>query len=263
MHNAAFAAMGLDAVYTARDVAPENLMGTLRTMGQEGFSGVNLTVPLKQVAFEGISDLDESARLARAVNTVQFLDGEMKGYNTDGSGFLKAYEDAFDESLEGKDIAVLGTGGSARGVAMAAASAGAAAIRVCGRNAERTEKLRGEIQMEFPDLAVYLVLTDNDGWNAAVNESDAVIHTTTVGMNDGDEAIVPSSAFREGQTAYDLIYVDQETVFMRAAGKGGARAANGLGMLLHQGVDALRIWLNRDPPVDVMRAVLIETVYAA
>ncbi|MDA0324002.1 MAG: shikimate dehydrogenase [Verrucomicrobia bacterium] len=262
MHNAAFAALGLDAVYTLKDVPPVRLMDTLAEMGQKGFVGVNLTVPLKQVAFEGISELDESARLARAVNTVQFIDGGMKGYNTDGSGFLKAYEEAFDRSLAGKRVAILGTGGSARGVGMASASVGASAIRVCGRDAARSEALAAEIRAEFPNLAVTIALTENDGWNAAVSASDAVIHTTTVGMQPEDEAIVPCTAFRSGQSAYDLIYLREETSFMRAASQGGACTANGLGMLLHQGVDALRIWLGQEPPVDVMREALTQAVRA-
>ncbi len=262
MHNAAFAALGLDAVYTLKDVPPLHLMDTLAEMSRKRFVGVNLTVPLKQVAFEGISELEECARRARAVNTVRFIDGGMKGYNTDGSGFLKAYEEAFDQSLAGKRVAILGTGGSARGVGMASASAGASAIRVCGRDAGRSEALAAEIRTEFSNLAVTIALTENDGWNAAVSASDAVIHTTTVGMQPGDEALVPATAFRSGQAAYDLIYLRDETCFMRAAKQGGARTANGLGMLLHQGVDALRIWLGQEPPLEVMREALWQAVHA-
>jgi len=186
----------------------------------------------------------------------------MKGYNTDGSGFLKAYEEAFDQSLAGKRVAILGTGGSARGVGMASASAGASAIRVWGRDAGRSEALAAEIRTEFSNLAVTIALTENDGWDAAVSASDAVIHTTTVGMQPGDEAIVPATAFRSGQAAYDLIYLRDETCFMRAAKQGGARTANGLGMLLNQGVDALRIWLGQEPPLEVMREALWQAVHA-
>ena len=89
MHNASMTSIGYDGIYLALDVHPDRLMSTLPVMQDMGFGGVNLTVPHKEIAFQGLSQLDETARLYGAVNTVAFNDNEMIGYNTDGYGFLK------------------------------------------------------------------------------------------------------------------------------------------------------------------------------
>src|SRR5262245_12670128 len=104
MHNASIESLGLDAIYLAFDVAPARLLDVLPAMQSMGFGGVNLTIPLKEVAYRGLKQLDESARLLGAVNTVQFTEHGMIGHNTDGYGFLKAMEEAFGEPVKGAAV---------------------------------------------------------------------------------------------------------------------------------------------------------------
>lgn len=253
MHNASFAALGLDAIYLAFDVHPDRLLGVLDAMRAMGFGGVNLTIPHKEVAFRGLAQLDPSARLLGAVNTVQFTTLGPVGHNTDGHGFLKAVEEAFGRGPAGDHVYVLGTGGAGRAVALMCAQAGAKSVRVHDVDAARVAKLVDEIRKQFPGVAVEA--------GGDPQAADLVVQCTPVGMKKDDVSPLPAATFRKGQRAFDLIYHMPETPFMRAAKAGGAQASNGLGMLLHQGARAFEIWTGTAPRVDAMRQALEQAVY--
>jgi shikimate dehydrogenase len=259
MHNAAFRALGMDAVYLAFDVAPERLMRVLPAMADMGFGGVNLTVPLKEVAFRGLRDLDEHARILGAVNTVEFRPDGLRGYNTDGPGFLRAMREAFGARVKGLTVMILGTGGAGRALALTCAGQGARRLILSDTDAARPRRVAREVRRRFGPLDVET--TTPDSWNARVGEADLVVNATPIGMHREDPSLLPAAAFRRGQMALDLVYMFPETAFMRAAKQGGARAANGLGMLLHQGAEAFEIWTRVKPPVDRMRAALESAVY--
>lgn len=260
MHNAAFAELKMDALYAAFDVAPEHLVDALEAMGNMGFGGANITVPLKEVACRGLKSLDESAQLLGAVNTVRFGPDGITGFNTDGVGFLKAVEEAFECAVAGKSVFVLGSGGAGRAVALACAGAGITAITLADVDEERSQKVAMEIDTGFFIQNVE-VATTPDEQVAAARKADLVVQATPVGMKADDASPLPSSAFRAGQMAFDLVYMHPETAFMKAAKAGGALAANGLGMLLHQGTRAFEIWTGKTAPAAVMQAALEKAVY--
>jgi shikimate dehydrogenase len=260
MHNAAFDALGMDAVYLPFDVEPGCLMEVLQAMGNMGFGGVNLTVPLKEVAFGGLTDLDESAKSAGAVNTVHFGDDGARGYNTDGYGLLAALREAFGAAAEGEDIAMLGSGGAARGTSLVCAAAGARSLTLVARNRERTEKLARDISDALPSITLRCVVDEKEK-EGAIRDATLVVQATTVGMNAGDPPFAPASAFRKGQKLYDLIYSNPVTSTIAAAQEAGADTANGLGMLLHQGARAFEIWTGAKPPIDIMRDALQKAAY--
>ena len=261
MHNAAMRALGMDAIYVAFDVAPERLMEVLPAMAAMGFRGVNLTVPLKEEAFRGLRNLDESARLLRAVNTVEFRNDGMRGHNTDGAGFLLALEEAFAAQVKGLSVFVLGCGGAGRAVALTCATCGAVRIALGDTDGARAVQVAKEIQaLDLPAVAEPVAASPS-AWIAASLRSDLVVQATPIGMKKDDSSVLPSGAFRPGQFAFDLVYMYPETAFMGAARLGGARTANGLGMLLHQGAKAFSIWTGKQPPVDVMRQALQAEVY--
>jgi shikimate dehydrogenase len=262
LHNAAFAALGMDAVYLAFDVAPERLKTVLPAMADLGFGGANLTVPLKEVAFRELARLHESARLLGAVNTVAFgPDGLLTGHNTDGRGFLQALEEAFGVGVAGRCLFVFGSGGAGRAAAIAAATHGASAIALADVDQPRADRLAGEIRALAPGVSATVVACEPGGCVAAAQAADLVVQATPVGMRAEDSAPLPAAAFRPGHLAFDLVYNLPETVFMRTARAAGARAANGLGMLLHQGAAAFSIWTGRPAPVAVMRAALEQALY--
>ena len=260
MHNAAFRALGWNATYEALDVPPEKLMGEIAALQKAGFEGLNLTIPLKEVAARNLSKLDESAQLMGAVNTVKFTPEGPVGYNTDGAGFLKAVEEAFGGPVSGKSLFVLGTGGAGRAVALACAGAGVVSVALADARVEVSRKVAMEIETQF-FIQNVAVVSEQEEQLIAARKADLVVQATPVGMKAGDASPLGKAAFRAGQMAFDLIYMYPETPFMKAAREGGARAANGLGMLLHQGVKAFEIWTGVTPPVDVMRQALEKEVY--
>ena len=262
MHNAAIRSLAKDAIYLAFDVAPTRLMDVLPAMHAMGFGGVNLTVPLKEVAFRGLTDLDDSARRLGAVNTIEFAGNGMRGHNTDGRGFLEAVREAFGIGIDGRPVFVLGCGGAGRAVAITCAAQGAQRIALADVDAARVGNVTSEIAAIAPDVPVDSVEAgDANALALAVANADVVIQATPVGMRSDDPPLLEAAAFRAGQHVFDMIYMYPETPFMAAGREAGAAAANGLGMLLHQGAAAFEIWTGTSPPVDVMREALEREVY--
>ena len=263
MHNASIASLGMDAIYLAFDVAPEHLMPTLSAMGHMGFGGVNLTVPLKETAFHGLTMLDESAERLGAVNTIEFREDGLKGHNTDGAGFLLAIQEAFDVSVAGLSVLVLGCGGAGRAVAITCAVGGAERVALTDIEPTRIERVAAEITAAAPNVSVEPIMPERSAWSQASRNADLVVQATPVGMKPDDEPLLDKAAFRPGQRVYDLVYMYPQTGLMRAASEAGAQTSNGLGMLLHQGAHAFTIWTGETPDVAAMRRALEQDVYGA
>ena len=249
------------------------LMVRLTQLPAEGYAGVNLTIPLKEVAFKGLlalSDaaggvergkLADSARILGAVNTVEFSGDGMVGHNTDGYGFLKALEEAFGKSVQGDRVFVLGCGGAGRAVALMAALNGAKSLTLADTDALRTDRLIAEIQARFPSVQVE-VWDDRKNRFKQCLEANLIIQATPFGMKKGDHSLLPPEAFHKGQRVFDLIYMYPETALLSTAKAAGARIANGLGMLLHQGAKAFSFWTGIEPDVEAMRNALEKAVYS-
>lgn len=261
MHNSSFKSLGRDAIYLAFDVAPDALMDVLPAMKAMGFGGVNLTVPLKEVAFRGFEELDPSAESLGAVNTVEFTDAGMIGHNTDGEGFLLALKETFGSSPRDRRVFVLGAGGAGRALAITCAVAGAKEIIITDVDADRSLKVIEEIQDLSPTTHMRSVPPSPESWNMVCSEADLIVQCTPVGMRVEDEPLLPASAFRPWQEVFDLVYMYPETGIMKMARESGASVSNGLGMLLHQGAKAYHIWTGQEPDVQAMRSALEAEVY--
>lgn len=261
MHNPTLRAMGLNAVYLAFDTPPEQLMESLHTFAAIGFAGVNLTIPLKEVAFRGISKLSESAELSGSVNTVVFHpDGSLEGHSTDGYGLQHALQEAFGKGFGGQKVLLLGCGGAGRAAALQAASDGAEMLLLANRTAARAMSLRDEVHKRFPGLDVRVCASWPPGPDE-VQSCGILLQSTSLGMKEGGGSLLESGHFRSGQCLLDMTYVKQQTPMMQVAESSGTKAVNGLGMLLHQGVRSLEIWTGQQVPVEVMRRALRRQVY--
>ncbi len=247
IHNAGFAALGLDWVCLALPVrsgaAAEALVG-VRALGLRGLS---VTMPHKSVVAAGVDRLSDAARALGSVNCVVVQDGELVGENTDGAGFLGGLRDDFDLDPSGADCVVLGAGGAARAVVLALAGAGARSVTVVNRsedNARRAAALAGAV--------------GSVGTVAAVSGADLVVNATPVGMGGtgGASAGLPlePGLLRAGQVVAELIYHPASTPLMEAAGAVGARTANGLSMLVHQAGVAFTAWTGAPAPLAAMGA---------
>lgn len=242
MHNRAMKALGINGVYLKFRVPQSLLFDALRGIKALGIRGVNLTMPLKTMAFQLMDSLDRDAEETMAVNTV-LNDGELKGFNTDVCGF--------SDSLPKKPsrAVVLGTGGAASAVLLALSRLGSE-VTVMGRSWDKAVKLArrfGARPMEFKL------------WKLCEMEWDLLVNATPLGMSGFPDLDVPSEAFRPGRTVFDLVYSPPRTKLIREAEIRGCKTINGLLMLVNQGARSFRIFTGMEPPLDeMMEAVGLE-----
>ncbi len=257
IHNAAYAAMGLNWVYLPLPVADQRqLMVVVEALKALPCVGFNVTMPHKQAMLELCDETAMFAQLAGSVNTVHSVDGHLVGYNTDGRGMLEALRLEADWSPEGMRVVVLGAGGAAGAAVVACAVGRAAHVTVVNRDMARAEALAARVE---PGLRSTQVLTEAAGPDSreAVEAADLIVNATPLGMAPGDPSPVPGEWLRAGQVVFDMVYHRPSTALLDAARQAGATALGGLGMLVSQGALAVDIWTEgaNDPaPRDVMRA---------
>ena len=245
MHNAAFAALGLDWTYVAFPVHPDAVERAIAGLAAAGIAGLNATIPHKRAALEAASSASDAAAAIGAANTlVPDGQGGFRADNTDAAGFLRALDEQAPLDLEGRDALVIGGGGAARAVVHALRSRGAR-VRVANRTAARAAELGDPVP--FVPAALDMV-----GGQAAL-----VVNATSLGLH-GDDAPgeLPLAGLGRDQVVADIVYRPGGTPWLAAAAGRGARTVDGLGMLLHQGAAAFEAWTGRAPPLDAMRAAL-------
>ena len=200
--------------------------------------------------------LSPEARLIGAVNTVEIRRGRLIGHNTDGRGFLRAFSEETGDSLAGKRILILGAGGAARAVAFQSAMEKAAAVMIANRSAARAAALVRDLR-RLPAHGFASVLPWREAsLKAGIRQADIIINATSVGMKPDDPPLLPDGVLRPHHVVCDLIYKPSETILLKQARASGAKAINGLGMLVHQGALAFEIWTGQRPPISVMREAL-------
>ena len=257
MHNAALAQMGLDGVYVAFDVTPEGLADAVRGLQALGIGGINCTIPHKEALLPLMDELSEEAAFIGAVNTIVFSDGRRIGHNTDAPGFLASLR-AEGADPAGKEVLVLGAGGSARAVVVALARSGAR-VTVANRTVERAEELASQLNAKFHANAVRAIELRAEVLGPTVAGADIIVNTTSLGMNPHSEGMpeLPVDRIRPDAFVYDLIYNPLETRLLREARQRGARGAHGAGMLARQGALALELWTGRPAPAELMEQVIL------
>lgn len=237
IQTAMIAAAGLDCVYTARRVSGSDTAQWLQQAKMEGYTGFNATMPHKENLVELVEELSGDAALVRSVNTVCIRQGKTFGYNTDGDGVLQALRQA-DMDPAGRRVLVLGAGGAAKAVAFKLLEAGAAELVVANRTVARAEALCAQVAAAGIRACDFMPATLKDH----AKHSDLVVNCTNLGMT-GVAGQFEDLTFLEELPAhagvYDLIYSPRKTALLARAEQLGLQNANGLGMLIWQGVYAL------------------------
>ena len=256
MHNPALVAAGIDAAYTRLHILQGEVEECLRLLPGAGFIGINCTIPHKASVLAAVDAPDETAIRAGGVNTVIVQpDGTTVGTSTDGGGFSEAVRESFGVSLKDLRILVLGAGGGAgRAVAMRCASEQCAALTLVNRTLSKLPLLAAEMAAFYP-LERLALIGDTD-IEDSIQHADLIVNCTAVGMKADDVSPVSAALLSSRQLVYDTIYVGHRTPLLRAADEAGARGANGLPMLLHQGALAFSKWFSRSAPIEAMRAGL-------
>lgn len=259
MQNAAFEALGLNWRYLAFEVDPKNLRAAIEGAKAMNIAGFNLTVPHKLLAFEMMDELDESAKEFGAVNTIKFVTAKEKvhavGFNTDAEAIAVSLREDLKLKLHGARVLLLGTGGAGRTAALKLALENVAELFLVNRTKNKAEELAWEINNRFPSVDV------STGYPKG--KIDLVLNATSLGLKPGDASPLDGRQFSLSQShaVYDMIYRPAETKLLATAKKAGCKTANGLGMLLHQGAKAFKIWTGKPAPLEAMRAALRKNIY--
>jgi shikimate dehydrogenase len=255
MHNAAFAALGLNWRYLAFEVDPKNLRAAIAGARVMNFAGLNLTVPHKLLAVDMVDELDASAKTWGAVNTIKFENGRAIGFNTDADAIATSLREDLKVKLRGEKVLLLGAGGAGRTAALKLAAENVAELFLVNRTASKAEEIAAEIKKQFPSVKVSV------GYPKA--EIDLLLNATSLGLKPEDRSPLDEKQFSLKQTraVYDMIYKPAETKLLAAAKAASCKTANGIGMLAHQGAKAFEIWTGQPAPVAVMRRAVEGSVY--
>ncbi len=255
MHNVAFEELGLDYQYCPYDVGKEGLAEFINECRKD-FLGLNVTIPHKIGVIPLLDEISREAELIGAVNTIKFSDEKAAGYNTDGLGCIAALREA-GVPVKNRRVLVLGAGGAARAIIFQLLLEGAD-VSVANRTGRSADNLRKDAR-ERLGKGLHVVEFSNSEVAKALANSDVLINATSAGMSPGvDETIIPAAIIPRSVAVMDIVYNPVQTRLLREAWVKGCRTVNGVGMLVHQGAESLRIWLGVQAPVDVMEEAVLD-----
>ncbi len=265
IQNAAAKASGLDVRYAAFQIRCDELGEALRLLPELGFLGINLTLPHKISAAAMVDEMEPWARRVGAINTIRIEDRKLIGFNTDGPGFARAIRSEFAVDLRDLRVLLFGAGGGAgRAIAWQCAREGCERLVLVNRTVDKAKQLASELRPLFQEARVLgpVARLEAVEWSEAalrfqIANADLLVNATPLGLRRSDAPLLPGSLLAPHLIVYDTIYTAPRTALLQAAAEAGARGANGVSMLLHQGALSFTTWFDREAPLDVMRAELL------
>ncbi|MBK01386.1 MAG: shikimate dehydrogenase [Acidimicrobiaceae bacterium] len=239
LHNAGFAALGLDWFYVACPVAKGQAAQAIEAMRTLGIEGLSVTMPHKKSVAVAVDDLSPTAAKLGAVNCVRRDGDRLVGENTDGIGFVDSLRSQLQMDPDGLTIVIVGAGGAARSIALAMAEHGAQ-VGIFNRTATSAEEV-----VEIVGAASSVVQEE------AIREADVIVNATPLGMSNDSLPFDPT-LLSKGQSLIDLIYEPEKTALLLEAESLGVKTLNGVGMLLHQAGAQFQLWTGCEPPLKEM-----------
>ena len=258
MHNAALMALGIPTRYTRLHIRSEELHECLSLLPGAGFLGVNCTIPHKAAVLAAVDEADAIAQWAGGVNTVIARpDGSLAGTSTDGPGFAMAVQEAFGRPLHSFRVMILGAGGGAgRAVAIQCGIERCPSVMLVNRSLEKLNPLLEDLAEQYPNTEVAAGDFSEVFLRAGLGMSELVVNCTSIGMKPDDPSPIPAKLLDSRHLLYDTIYVGHRTPFLKAGDDAGAKGANGVSMLLHQGALSFGKWFLQAAPIKSMRLAL-------
>ncbi|GLB58282.1 shikimate dehydrogenase [Cytobacillus sp. NCCP-133] len=248
MHNELFQVYGINANYHAFHVKKENLSDAVKGFKALGFAGFNVTVPHKEAIIPLLDELDPLAKAIGAVNTVVNENGNLKGFNTDGSGFVKGLLERIS-MLSEKKVLIIGAGGAARAIYFTMAKEGPGLLDICNRTVTKANLIVKDCPYQVTARALNIEEAEHQ-----LEIYDLIIQTTPIGMApDIERSPISIHKLKSGSFVSDIIYNPLETKLLREAGNKGAEIQNGLDMFVHQGALAFKKWNGIVPDIKRMK----------
>jgi 3-dehydroquinate dehydratase/shikimate dehydrogenase len=251
VHNAAFGAAGIDAVYVPFRVPMDTLGQFCEDMPRLGLRGLSVTIPHKESIAKFLTKVDPAVKGIGAVNTVLFRDNEVLGYNTDYKAAMDSLESAFGpvgaipSPLKDKRVLVLGAGGVARAIMYGLERRGAKAT-IAGRTRSRAQHLADQFSGRAVD------------WQARHNaDVDIIVNCTPIGMHPNvDETPFGKSYLKPAMLVFDTVYNPESTLLLKEAKSHGCRTVTGVDMFVRQAELQYMLFTGREAPHQVMRETL-------
>ena len=256
MHNHWLEKNNLVGRYVPLGIQPQHLEGALRGLYPLGFSGCNVTIPYKQACMQYLDELSSSAKAMGAVSCIHAReDGSLFGTNNDSFGFIRNLKASNPNwRADAGPITVIGAGGGSRAVCFGLIQEGATEIRLINRNFEKAQALASSLGTQIKPLAWSQLNTSLSGVKTLVN-------TTSLGMAGQAPLEIDLSDLDKTALVTDIIYIPLETDLLKAAKARGNPVTSGLGMLLHQGPLAWKIWFGIEPEVtEELRSLLEKSI---
>lgn len=253
--------IGLEGSYEVLETPPEDLVSRIKYLKTNGYSGFNVTIPLKVPMSLFLDDIDDYANIAGCVNTVKILDDKsFYGYNTDIYGFKTAIPS--DINLKGKNASILGTGGAARAAVVGLAELGVSEIDFYSRNILNSKQTLDYVRAKFPQINFNVYQIQNI---RSLENTSIVVNSTPIGMKGFMADQMPLEKddldkLKPDTIVYDIVYNPVKTILIQEAQKRGLMTIGGLDMLVYQAQRAIEIWTGKSPDVKLMKIAALEAL---
>lgn len=249
MYNAVFRKLKMDAVYVAFRVPKDEVAAAIRGVRAFNIQGLNVTIPDKTEVIKYLDEVEPIAKEIDAVNVISNKNFKLKGYNTDGPGAMKALRQK-NVVLRGKRVLLLGAGGAAKALSYYVLKE-ADQLEIMNRTLKNAEALAETLRNRFAKKIIVSKLT-SQSLKKSLRKCSVLINSTSVGLHNGlNESLVNPHDLRQDMVVFDI--VPRITKLIKDGENAGAKVINGFDMLLHQGVLGFKVWMNTEPPFDVMR----------
>jgi shikimate dehydrogenase len=256
LHRAAGRMCGLDVQYDL--LVPEDLGLDFDTVfdlaRNDGYRGLNITYPYKERVVGRVTIDDPRIRDIAACNTVLFEGSRPSGANTDYTGFMRAFRATFAETSPGA-VTIAGCGGVGKAVGFGLADLNATSLRLFDSDPVKAQSLRNALLAAHRDLAVTVHAAIEDACDGA----DGLVNATPLGMVGIGGNAFPAPTLRDARWAFDAVYTPPDTAFLTEACAAGLAAMSGFELYFYQGVDAFRLFTNRDVDPAALRAEILKT----
>jgi shikimate dehydrogenase len=252
MHNAAFAAKGLNCTYIAFRVPQNELKESIESLRGINIAGFNITTPHKTNVMRYLDELEPVAKKASAVNTVNNIEGIFRGYNTDVYGFIEPLHKRHVD-FRGMNVLLIGSGGAARAVVVALAEENSIAkLVIANRDVQRAK----EVATLADRLGMKCEVVPFERVTAFSPACDLIINATKLGMNN-EPSVIDHLHIQKGSIVYDIVYRPMVTDLIENAKYAQASVVYGYEMLIEQGAKAFEIWTGLPAPRDAMKKNLL------
>jgi shikimate dehydrogenase len=243
IHKAFAKEAGLEIDYEAILSPLDQFKNTIHTLVTQKFTGANVTLPFKKEAYQLATTHSSHARIAEAVNTLEFKDNEIIGHNTDGIGLVRDLEQNLNTQLKHKKILLIGAGGAAEGVIYSMLEKKPSELTLTNRTIKKSNVIQNKMDVHAKSFDVHLNVIEIA--KCPHQYFDLIINATSASLSD-DALHIDPKVFHESSLAYDMMY-GKETSYMKQAKSKGSRVSGGLGMLVEQAAEAFFIWHHIKP----------------